>query len=344
MLPPLAEMRRRSLLLAADRAPRRRRASRSSARPAGCRPTSPAPSASRSDFSRPTAASTSSSIGARMRSSPSPATPRRRSSRSGPSPAGCSIRPPSISIRPTAASSSPTRRCGDRASRLFTADGRRLAGFTLAEREKPRLLLDNDRAERHRLDSVHGRPHPHQSAGDRQRWCPSWSCTAHPMRTFGQLRPTGQKADENVHLALNAGLPLADPTGGYYFVFSAGDPDVPEVRREGHAPVRAPHRRPGSGRLPADDADAMADAADRGRRRAAGGAPGGQDRRRGPRGAAVDRADVARSPTSTTAAGDKVRTVQFRGASLLSPNSLFFTKDGRVLVTPGCYEFRIANP
>ena len=39
-------------------------------------------------------------------------------------------------------------------------------------------------------------------------------------------------------------------------------------------------------------------------------------------------------------AGEKVRTVQFKGASLLTPNSLFFTRDGRVLVTPGCYEFK----
>ena len=38
--------------------------------------------------------------------------------------------------------------------------------------------------------------------------------------------------------------------------------------------------------------------------------------------------------------GDKVRTVQFRGADLLTPNSLFFTKDGRILVTPGCYIFQ----
>jgi hypothetical protein len=28
--------------------------------------------------------------------------------------------------------------------------------------------------------------------------------------------------------------------------------------------------------------------------------------------------------------GDKIRTVQFKGASLPSPDSLFFTKDGRV--------------
>ena len=37
--------------------------------------------------------------------------------------------------------------------------------------------------------------------------------------------------------------------------------------------------------------------------------------------------------------GDKVRTVQFAGAGTISPTSLFFTRDGRLLVTPGCYEF-----
>jgi hypothetical protein len=39
--------------------------------------------------------------------------------------------------------------------------------------------------------------------------------------------------------------------------------------------------------------------------------------------------------------GDKLRTIQFKGAAILTPNSLFFTKDGRVLVTPGCYEFKV---
>ena len=40
------------------------------------------------------------------------------------------------------------------------------------------------------------------------------------------------------------------------------------------------------------------------------------------------------------ATGEKVRTVQFKGADVFAPSSLFFAKDGRVLVTPGCYEFR----
>jgi hypothetical protein len=37
--------------------------------------------------------------------------------------------------------------------------------------------------------------------------------------------------------------------------------------------------------------------------------------------------------------GDKARTVQFMGAGIITPTSLFFTRTGRLLVTPGCYEF-----
>jgi hypothetical protein len=42
--------------------------------------------------------------------------------------------------------------------------------------------------------------------------------------------------------------------------------------------------------------------------------------------------------------GDKVRTVQFRAAGTVSPNSLFFANNGRLLVTPGLYEFDAAMP
>jgi hypothetical protein len=41
------------------------------------------------------------------------------------------------------------------------------------------------------------------------------------------------------------------------------------------------------------------------------------------------------------ATGDKVRAVRFRAAGPLAPDSLFFTKDGRILVTPGCYAFSV---
>ena len=42
--------------------------------------------------------------------------------------------------------------------------------------------------------------------------------------------------------------------------------------------------------------------------------------------------------------GDKIRTVQFRGAGLLSPASLFFGPRGRLLIAPGLYEFAVGPP
>jgi hypothetical protein len=41
------------------------------------------------------------------------------------------------------------------------------------------------------------------------------------------------------------------------------------------------------------------------------------------------------------AGGEKVRTVQFRGAGVISPSSLFFTSGSRVIVGPGGYEFEV---
>jgi hypothetical protein len=37
--------------------------------------------------------------------------------------------------------------------------------------------------------------------------------------------------------------------------------------------------------------------------------------------------------------GDKIRTVQFLGAELMTPTGLFFAAGNRLLVTPGLFEF-----
>jgi hypothetical protein len=37
-----------------------------------------------------------------------------------------------------------------------------------------------------------------------------------PQRTIGRLRETGHEQERDLNLALNAGLPLVDPTGGVY--------------------------------------------------------------------------------------------------------------------------------
>jgi hypothetical protein len=39
------------------------------------------------------------------------------------------------------------------------------------------------------------------------------------------------------------------------------------------------------------------------------------------------------------ASGDKTQVVEFRGAGILAPNDLFFTRDGRIVASPGCYVF-----
>ena len=47
-------------------------------------------------------------------------------------------------------------------------------------------------------------------------------------RTFGELRATGHEQERDLHLALNSGLIVINPEGGFYFVFVAG---VPTFRR-----------------------------------------------------------------------------------------------------------------
>jgi hypothetical protein len=43
------------------------------------------------------------------------------------------------------------------------------------------------------------------------------------IRSIGSLRQTGY-TDRDLHLAMNSGLPLVDPTGGFYYVFLGGRP------------------------------------------------------------------------------------------------------------------------
>lgn len=223
---------------------------------------------------------------------------------------------------------------------LFTADGRRLGGFTLPEAEKPRIVIQagvlNGIAS---IKYAGGRLFINQP--EHGALVSELGPYGTPVRSFGELRRTGQEADRNVHLAMNVGLPLPDPTGGYYFVFLAGVPmfrkydargalvferhiEGPEVDQYLRTlPTRWPTRRTDDGEVLPIVPPAV-------------------------RTAAVDREGrlwIALMPTPVTyvydAVGDKVRTVQFRGAGILTPNSLFFTRDGRIFVTPGCYEFKV---
>jgi hypothetical protein len=158
------------------------------------------------------------------------------------------------------------------------------------------------------------------------------------QRSIGRLRETGFEQDRDLHLALNVGLPVVDPGGGFYYVFIGGRPlfrkydssgtllferhiEGAELDRYlGSLPTHWPTRRVADREVPFV--------------------------RPAVRAAAVDtrgRLWISLSEGYTYVydnRGDKIRTVQFLAAGTVSPTSLFFTSDGRLLVTPGCFEFR----
>jgi hypothetical protein len=157
-----------------------------------------------------------------------------------------------------------------------------------------------------------------------------------PVKSIGQLRKTGHESDRDLHLALNSGIPLADPTGGFYFVFMAGAPAFRKYDANG----RLQYERVIQGR----EIDPIVEAIpDRWPRRSGGEQPFVTPVVRT---AAVDGAGrlwvsfVIPYTYVYEPGGEKIRTVQFRAGGIVSPSSLSFTVTGRLLVTPGCYEFQ----
>ncbi len=220
---------------------------------------------------------------------------------------------------------------------IFAAGGRRLGGFSLPGRSTPRLTIGGVV-----LSGVGSLQYGGRSILMNQPET-GWLITEFglggtPTRSMGALRKTGHEGDSPVHLALNSGLPLADPTGGYYFVFLAGVP----MFRKYDASGRMVFERHIEG--PELDATIQGLPTEWPMHRAGGELV--------PlvvpviRTAAVDPAGqlwIALMQPFTYVydrTGDKVRVVQFRGAGILQPTSLSFAGPGRLLVTPGCYEFQ----
>lgn len=158
-----------------------------------------------------------------------------------------------------------------------------------------------------------------------------------PVRSIGTLRATGHEADRQLHLAMNTGVPLPHPAGGYYFVFVSGAPVFRRYDAEGallferamqgreldpvleQMPSQWPRRTVDGTELPLVVPTVRAAAVDR-----------------------DGRLWVAFLTPFTyvfDANGEKIRTVQFRAAGVMAPSSLSFTARGNVLITPGCYEF-----
>jgi len=221
---------------------------------------------------------------------------------------------------------------------IFSETGARLGGFSLPVRERSAMLMLGSAVLSGIASIQYGADtllisHPEGGA-----LMTEYSTAGRARRSIGRLRATGHEDDSELHLALNVGLPLLDPTGGYFYVFLGGRPmfqkydgvgrllferhiEGPEIDRYlAGLPDRWPTRRIEDRELPLVAPAVRAASVD-------------------PRG----RLWVSLMEPYTyvyDAQGDKVRSVQFSAAGIISPTSLFFTKDGRLLVTPGCYEFK----
>ena len=220
---------------------------------------------------------------------------------------------------------------------IFTPAGFRTGGFLLPGRVRPRVVLENFVVNGIGSLQYTGRSIL-MSQPETGGLITEYTLSGVPNRTIGNLRRTRHEEDREVHLALNSGIPLVDSTGGFFFVFQAGEPVFQKFDRDGHLlfertiqgrevdevlsrlPTTWPKRKTEEGEMPLVQPTI--------------------------RTAGVDQRGhlwisfVAPFTYVYDGDGDKIRTVQFRAAGLVTPNSLFFGKNDRILVTPGLFEFR----
>src|SRR5439155_4635976 len=221
---------------------------------------------------------------------------------------------------------------------IFSPAGFRLGGFALPGRSRPRVQFNN-----FVLNGIGSLQYTGSSILMSQPetggLIAEYTLSGGVNRTFGQLRPTGHEDDPEVHLALNSGFPLIDPQGGFLFVFQTGDPVFRKYDRSGRLlferhiegreidevvaklPTTWPRRQSAEGELPVVTPTVRAAAVD-----AAG---------------SLWVSFVVPYTYVYDRDGDKIRTVQFRAAGIMSPIGLFFGPKGRLLATPGLYEFDV---
>jgi hypothetical protein len=219
---------------------------------------------------------------------------------------------------------------------LFDAAGVRTGGFLLPGRGAARVVLGSLSLNGVGTLTYTGRSVV-MSQPDSGWLITEYGLAGTPLRTLGQLRRTGHESDRQLHLALNAGIPVPIPGGGYYFVFMAGPPAFRKYDAQGELvyertiqgreidpmvqalPSRWPRRTAGDGELPMVAPTVRTAAVD-----------------------GAGRLWVAFVLPYTyvyDSDGEKIRSIQFRGAGIISPASLAFSASGRLLITPGCYEF-----
>lgn len=219
---------------------------------------------------------------------------------------------------------------------IFTPAGSHVGGFLLPGRVMPRVVLDT--AVMNGVGSLqYTGTSILLSQPETGGLFNEYDLNGGVNRTIGTLRPTGHENDREVHLALNSGVPLVDPTGGFIFVFQTGAPMFRKYDHTGRLvferhvegrevdpvvaglPTEWPKRRTSEGEMPLVMPTVRTAAVDRGGN--------------------LWVSFVVPYTYVYDSDGDKIRTVQFRGAGIIAPNSLFFGRNGRILVTPGLYEF-----
>lgn len=220
---------------------------------------------------------------------------------------------------------------------IFDADGSRLGGFQLPGQVVPRVRHRNIVLSGIGTLQFTGRSIV-MSQPDLDGLVTIFTLNGHPFRTFGILRPTGHEGNRQVHLALNSGIPLVNADGSFYFVFQAGVPVFRKYDARGtlifERHIEGVDLDPIIGALPTNWTDG----------RTPGDLPAVPPTVRA---AAVDRSDHLWVALAVPvlyvydSTGEKIRTVQLRGAGALHPISLSFTDRNTLLVTPGCYEFKV---
>ena len=229
---------------------------------------------------------------------------------------------------------------------VFYRDGFRVGGFELTGGTLPRITIDSLV-----LNGVGSLCYTGRtiliSRPETGGLITEYDLYGRALRTIGRLRATGHEADPQLHIAFNSGVPLAIPAkgggtpgGGFYFVFQSGAPVFQRYDESGtllwerriqgreldtllaQQPSKWPRRTIGDNEIPLVT-------------------PTVRTARVDPEGRLWVSLAVPYTYVYDTD-GDKIRTVQFRGAGLISPTSFHFPSGSRVLVTPGLYEFNTA--
>jgi hypothetical protein len=221
----------------------------------------------------------------------------------------------------------------------FGSEGTRLGGFILPGRMEVRvqyggLVLNGVASIEYEGESIL------VNQPERGALITEYGLEGTPQRNIGLLRATGYEQDAELHRALNTGIPLVNPKGGFYFVFQTGEPRFRKYDARGTLLFERV--------IQGKELDAWL-----------GSQPTTWPARHAARElpvvppivrtAAVDGRGnlwVAFTLPFTyvyDAEGEKTRVVQFHGAGLLAPSSLSFTPNGKLLITPGCYVFDPAS-